>query len=68
MISNVPLSFSNELIGHHAMNHGNMDIGSWVDELQLTGDFQTDQQLWANHHAQHHAYNAVQELYLEGYG
>jgi hypothetical protein len=39
MISNVPLSFSNELIGHHAMNHGDMDIGSWVDELQLTGDF-----------------------------
>jgi hypothetical protein len=38
MISNVPTSFSDELIGHHAMNHANIDIGNWVESLQLTGD------------------------------
>jgi hypothetical protein len=38
MISNVPAAFSDELIGHHAMNHAEVPISNWIDSLGLTGN------------------------------
>jgi hypothetical protein len=59
MISNVPSAFSDELVGYHAVNHANVNLSDWVDSLNLTGDVNTDQQLWANYQAN----DAIQYAY-----
>ena len=62
MITSVPAAFSRELIGHHDNSHREVDIGSWVDSLEFTGKFWTDQELWAWHWAQEHAQESVREV------
>jgi hypothetical protein len=53
MISGVTQQLNEAILGHHALQHTNEDLVQFVDSLDLTGDAQVDDALWA-HHGTHH--------------
>jgi Zn-dependent membrane protease YugP len=49
MISNISTHLNEQILGHFTLKHSSEDYSQFVESLDLTGNQNVDQALWAHH-------------------